>query len=132
MALRMTGLITVSYFSFPFVNHLVTIRKIHVVHPGLRIESSGLGLVREDVLERGQAGVGLEMLAKPDRAVVSDLVCFQPAKRRKIHDIKNTRKIKPQMYRKRLKKVFLFAFWHLFATLLAPGLPCGSHVGPGT
>ena len=51
-------------------------------------------MVSEDVPELGQAGVLLEALAKPDRALVSDLVVVQAAKRRKVDDIKNTRKIR--------------------------------------
>ena len=41
-------------------------------------------MVGEDSLELGQGGVGLEDLAEPDRALVSDVVVFEPAKGRKV------------------------------------------------
>ena len=51
-------------------------------------------MVLEDSQERGQGGVDLEALAKPDGALVSDVVVVETAKRHKIDVIKNTRKIK--------------------------------------
>ena len=54
-----------------------------------------------DVLEHGQAGVLLEAVAEPDGALGSDLVALQTAKRHKIDNIKNIRKVKVA-YRGRL------------------------------
>ena len=51
------------------------------------------GLVRGDSLELGQGGVDLEALAKPDGALVSDVVVEETAKT-PIDGVKNSKNIK--------------------------------------